>query len=105
VAAVGKTNETIRALAPVLNSPTVSGQVAVSSTVPIATLAKRQGEALYLFAVAMRREAAMPWFAIRGLRDGVATVIDEDRTVAISDGILEDSFPGYGVHLYRIVAK
>ena len=42
---------------------------------------------------------------IRGLRDGVATVIDEDRTVAISDGILEDSFPGYGVHLYRIVAK
>jgi hypothetical protein len=105
VAAVGRTNETIRALAPVLNSPTVSGQVAVSSTVPIATLAKRQGEALYLFAVAMRREAAMPWFAIRGLRDGVATVIDEDRTVAISDGILEDSFPGYGVHLYRIVAK
>jgi hypothetical protein len=105
VAAVGKTNEIVRALAPVLNSPTIAGQVAVSSTVPIATLTKRQGETLYLFAVAMQREASTPWFAIRGLRDGQATVIDEDRTVAIKDGILEDSFPGYGVHLCRIVAK
>jgi hypothetical protein len=102
VAAVGKTNETIRILAPVLNSPTLAGLVAVSSTVPIAAMAKRQGGALYLFAVAMRREASTPWFAIRGLRDGRATVIDEDRTVAIKDGILEDSFAGYGVHLYRI---
>jgi hypothetical protein len=102
VAAVGKTNETIRTLAPVLNSPTLAGLVAVSSTVPIATMAKRQGDALYLFAVAMQREASTPWFAIRGLRDGRATVIDEDRTIAIKDGILEDSFAGYGVHLYRI---
>jgi hypothetical protein len=78
--------------------------VAVSSTVPIATLAKRQGDALYVFAVAMRREPSTPWFAIRGLRDGQAIVIDEDRIVAIKEGILEDSFQGYGVHLYKIEA-
>lgn len=102
VAAVAKTNETIRVLAPVLNSPTVPGMVAVSSTVPIATMTKRQGDALYLFAVAMRRDPSTPWFAIRGLHDGQATVIDEDRVVAIKDGILEDPFAGYGVHLYKI---
>jgi hypothetical protein len=102
VAAVAKTNDTIKALAPVLNRPTIAGMVAVSSVVPIATMAKRQGDVLYLFAVAMRREKSTPWFAIRGLRDGQATVIDEDRTVTIRDGILEDSFAGYGVHLYKI---
>jgi hypothetical protein len=50
----------------------------------------------------MRRETSTPWFAIRGLRDGKATVLDEDRTLDIKDGILEDSFAGYGVHLYKI---
>jgi hypothetical protein len=41
VAAVAKTNDAIRALAPVLNGPTVPGMVAVSSAVPIATTAKQ----------------------------------------------------------------
>jgi hypothetical protein len=103
VAAVTKTNAAITTLAAVLNGPTIPGLVAVASSVPIATMAKRQGDALYVFAVAMQREKSTPWFAIRGLRDGKATVIDEDRTVDIKGGILEDSFAGYGVHLYKIL--
>jgi hypothetical protein len=79
--------------------------VAVSSVVPIATMTKRQGDDVYLFAVAMRRDPSTPWFAIRGLHGGQAIVIDEDRTVDIRDGILEDSFAGYGVHLYKIALR
>jgi hypothetical protein len=100
---VTKTNAAITTLAAVLNGPTIPGLVAVASSVPIATMAKRQGDALYVFAVAMQRETSTPWFAIRGLHDGKAVVIDEDRTVDIKGGILEDSFAGYGVHLYKIL--
>jgi hypothetical protein len=100
---VTKTNAAITTLAAVLNGPTIPGLVAVASGVPITTMAKRQGDALYVFAVAMRRETSTPWFAIRGLGDGQAIVIDEGRTVGIKAGIFEDSFLGYGVHLYKIV--
>ncbi len=103
VAAVAKTNASITALAAVLNGPTIPSLVAVASEVPIATMAKRQGDALYVFAVAMRGDPSTPWFALRGLRDGRAIVIDEDRAVDVKGGILEDSFAGYGVHLYKIV--
>ena len=102
VAEVAKLDRTITDLAPALNSPDVTGKIAVASQVPIETLVKQHDGSLYVFAIAMRDQPAKVWFAVRGVRSATATVIGEDRRVAIGDGILDDAFAGYGVHLYQI---
>ncbi len=59
--AVTAINRQIHELAPVLNSPTIDDAVRVTSSdpqVPVAVICKRYDEALYLFAVAMRNQAA-----------------------------------------------
>ena len=102
VAEAGRIDARIAALAPALNSPSLEGKVAVSSPVPIATMAKRRGRALYLFAVVLRNRAAAASFAVRGLGEAEAEVLGEGRRLKIGGGFFDDRFPGYGVHLYRI---
>jgi hypothetical protein len=46
--------------------------------------------------------APAPLFTVSQIRDGYAEVLDEQRNVQISEGSFNDSFAGYGVHLYRI---
>lgn len=95
-------DETIASLAPVLNSADLSGQIVVSGSVPIATLLKRHEGALYLFCVAMRDEPSIARLAISGVADAEAEALDENRSVVIKQGVLEDHFDGYGVHLYKV---
>ena len=95
-------NRLIRSLAPVLNAPNASRKVTVQSPVPIATMLKQHEQALYLFAVAMRNAASRPQFAIEGLDDTQADVLGELRSATIQNGVLEDDFASYGVHLYKI---
>jgi hypothetical protein len=99
---VAKVDRTIASLAPILNGPDLTGKVSVSSSVPIALMAKRGDDALYLFCVAMQNKLSTARFAISGLATAQADVIDEGRTVKVSGGVLEDDFDGYGVHLYKI---
>ncbi len=100
---VTKVDRTIASLAPILNGPTVTGKVTVSSSVPIALMTKQRDGALYLFCVAMRNEPSDARFAISGVDTAEADVVDEGRSVKVRGGVLEDDFAGYGVHLYRIV--
>jgi hypothetical protein len=106
--AVTVINRRIQELAPVLNSPTVVGQVTVASAkeqVPVATVVKRDENHLYLFAVAMRGEATSAQFtfpALSGARS--VTVLDENRTLQSQDGVFTDDFAPWDVHLYRIPA-
>jgi hypothetical protein len=53
-----------------------------------------------VFAVEMTGAPAHASF--RGLRSGTATVLDESRTIQITNGAFEDDFDAWGVHLYRI---
>ncbi len=106
LAAVTQINQQIAALAPVLNSPTLVDAAKVASSnsgVPIATMVKRQGEAVYLFAVAMREGRTRARFSVQGLA-GLQSVevLGEQRTLGAKDGLFEDDFPAWGVHLYRI---
>ncbi len=105
-AAVTAINRQIHALAPVLNSATVTdGMVARSSpaTVPIDGMVKRYDGALYLFTVGMRNAPARGTFALRGLPGTrQAEVIGEGRRVTVRGGRFADDFRPYGVHLYRI---
>ena len=99
---VTRTNKLIKTLSPILNSQNVHEELTVSSAVPIATMVKRYNNALYVFAVAMRDEACTVRFNVRELMDEHAEVIGEQRSIAISAGQFEDSFVGYGVHIYKI---
>lgn len=101
---VANENELIKSLAPVLNSPNVDGAVTVQSRVPIATMTKRYQNTTYIFAIGMTNSASRPRFLLQGFDQATALVIGEERDVTITGGVLEDSFDGYGVHIYKTPA-
>ncbi len=105
LAAVTRINKQVSRLAPVLNSPTISGAVSVESSnaeTPIHTMVKRYRGATYCFAVAMYQEETTATFKLSGSRSGVVNVLGEDRTIPIENGTFTDSFAGHAVHLYRL---
>jgi len=106
LAAVTAINRQIHRLAPVLNRPTVADAVKVVSennVVPIAVMAKRTSDALYLFTAAMRDGKTTATFTVRGLTGHPKVeVLDENRTVRSEDGIFRDDFQSWDVHIYRI---
>jgi len=99
---VTQMNQLVKSLAPVLNTPSLSGKARVNSQVPIATMVKVYDNETYLFAVAMQNSPSTAHITIDDIGDANARVIGENRIVAIKQGTLEDRFKGYGVHLYRI---
>jgi len=106
LAAVTQINHQIGALAPVLNSPTPADAVKVASSnanVPVATMVKRHGGSVYLFAVTMREGQTKGRFAIQGLAGQKRVeVLGENRAVEWKDGVFEDDFQPWSVHLYRV---
>jgi hypothetical protein len=109
LASVTQTNKQIHRLAPVLNSPSVPGGVMVKSSVdsvPVEAMVRRHGGAVYVFAVGMRDGKATATFTVAGLKGrSKAEVIDEGRTLDVSDGVFRDTFEPWDVHLYRIGAE
>ena len=105
VAEVTRANRLIKSLAPVLNSPSISGTIAVSSTSPIAILVKVFENTTYIFAVAMQNSPSTVRITVGDGHDNNAVVLDEARNVTIKQGVFEDQFEGYGVHLYQIPAQ
>ncbi len=105
-AAVGAINDQIKNLAQVLNSPTVTNGVAVTSSnneVPIATMLKRHGHETYLFAVAMRGMDTTAQFTLSRIhQDAPVAVLKEKRQLHLMGGKFSDDFKGYAVHIYRI---
>jgi hypothetical protein len=100
---VAAVNRGVHALAPILNGPDAQRQISIQSAVPIATKLKENGSELYLFAVAMLNNPAKPQFEITGIGSTRAIVLGEDRDVPVANSVFQDSFSGYGVHLYRIL--
>ncbi len=106
LAAVTQINQQIGGLAPVLNSPTLIEGAKAAPTdqnVPIATMVKKYGGAVYLFAVTMREGQTRARFALQGISGPLTVeVLGENRTLQLADGTFEDDFPVWSVHLYRI---
>ena len=106
LSAVTEINRQIHELAPVLNSPTIeNGTTVVSSesTIPIDAMVKHYDGSTYLFAVPMRLGPATGSFEFTGYSGSASLeVLGEDRTINVVDGIFEDSFETYEVHLYKI---
>ncbi|NQT87386.1 hypothetical protein HQ560_11515, partial [bacterium] len=95
--AVTAINKQVQALAPVLDAEAL--EVAVTSTVPVAAIARKHEGATYVFAVGMKKGATRAVFQIAGLA-GQAEVIGEGRTVPVRDGRIEDDFAEWDAHLY-----
>jgi hypothetical protein len=104
--AVTEINQQIIRLAPVLNSPTVSDAVSILSeneNVPVAVMTKRYESATYLFAVCMRdgrTNITFTIYSLKGQKD--VEVIDENRIILSNNGVFQDKFEPWDVHLYRI---
>lgn len=93
-------NAQIKGLAPVLNSPFVtSGH---SATGDIRYTVKWNGSNFYVFAGA-NRGGGNATFSVPCVGNATATVLDEGRSVTVSNGSFSDSFADKNaVHLYRI---
>lgn len=105
VTAITQINNQIHKLAPVLNSPTISGFVEVSSVNPdvqVHIMVKRRGDDVYIFAVGMKNAPMKAIFRVKGLSGNtVAEVVEEGRRVPVINGRFEDEFRPYDVHIYK----
>ncbi|MDP2982559.1 MAG: hypothetical protein Q8O92_04425 [Candidatus Latescibacter sp.] len=102
--AVTRLNAQIREMAPVLNSPTVTGKIEVKSAspeIPVDTLMKQYRGETYIFAAGMRNGETKASFTLSG-GNRTAEVVGEGRTIAVRRGTFEDDFKPYDVHIYRI---
>jgi hypothetical protein len=70
-------------------------------------MVKRYGDALYVFAAAMRNEPTRCAFALHDARgkEMLVEVLGESRNIPASEGKFSDDFAPYGVHLYRVGSK
>jgi hypothetical protein len=104
--AASEVNRQITSLAPVLNSPTLTGLASVASSdgnVPIDIMVKRDRGATYVLSVGMRQGATQGTFTVKGLpAKAQAEVLGENRTLPVVKGVFRDSFTPWDTHLYRI---
>jgi hypothetical protein len=102
-AAVGVLNKQIHDLAPALNTPPITNAASVATTgTKVDILVKRQGGTLYVFAVSMGMATTMATFTVQHGPASSASVLGENRQIAIAGGTFQDSFDGYAVHLYAV---
>ena len=103
-AGITKVNQQIKELAPVINSPSLTEGLSVTSSmadVPVEAVLKKHGDARYVFAVGMRDGATRATIRVQGAK-GPVEVLGEDRRIEIKDGAFEDEFRPWDVHLYRL---
>jgi len=104
--AVTALNRRIHELAPVLNTPTLTGAVTVKTTdpeAPVAAMVKQHGGKMYIFAVGMRNKPAQAVFTFKDTPAGTPVeVLGEDRKIPIHEGAFEDSFAPYDARIYVV---
>jgi len=108
LAAVTEINRQVRELAPVINA---GANVVVSVSTdgpgaPVACMARQCQSETFLFAVGMRGESVRARFRFASAAVPMDwEVLGESRRIQAVDGVIEDGFKSYAVHLYRSVAK
>lgn len=100
-AAVTETDALIDQLAPVLNAPFDDAFVTVGPSVRV--MAKFYDGGHYVFAGSTQNAASTATFTLADVTSGTATVIDEGRTIPITNGHFSDNFAdGNAIHIYQI---
>jgi hypothetical protein len=107
-AAIGAANATVQKYAAVLHSPEIGGSVTTAGLVPVTVRVHRHNNQTYVFAVGDGTNqvplghAQDATITVPGLGDGTVTVLEEHRTVQMTNGKFTDRFGQYGHHVYRI---
>jgi hypothetical protein len=98
-------NATIKDNALMLNTQTVSNAAIVSSSVanPVDIMVKRRAGFTYIYAVSMRKGTPTATFTLRDFT-GTSTVevVGENRTITATNGVFQDAFTNWGVHIYKV---
>jgi hypothetical protein len=99
-------NATIKANAAILNTQTVSNGATVStgsSVNPVDIMVKRHNGFTYIYAVSMRKGMPTATFTLRDF-SGTSTVevVGENRTITATNGVFQDAFTNWGVHIYKV---
>ena len=106
VAEIAKNNKLIAQLAPVINSPTITGGARAASSnpaAPVDIMAKKSGGATYVFSVAMRERETKADFAVSGISgEKRVEVVGEGRTIVSKGGAFQDNFKAWDTHIYRV---
>jgi hypothetical protein len=104
--AVTRINAQVAELARVLNRPSASAEVVVTTgenDFPIATMVKEFEGKTYLFTVGMENKGGKASFKSSALpRSGMVEVLGESRNIPLAHGSFADEFKPYEVHLYRV---
>lgn len=108
VAMVKRVNAELASYAAVLNGPDQPGVEVTSAPadVPVALLAKRHGEDVWVFAVGMRNAPTEATFRWRGSAQAASAaaveVLGEERRLPLADGSWRDRFAPWAVHVYKL---
>lgn len=94
-------NDELKRLAPVINSPALDG-VASARGAELDLGARKADDTTYVFAVERAGENDEATIRVRGIREGTAEVLGEDRTIPVRGGRFRDRFDAWDTHLYRI---
>ncbi len=104
--AVTAVNRQIKELAPVLNSPTVTGRAAVTPGAgepSLDVMVKQYRGAAYVFAVNIHPAPVKAAVVLQGTRKNAqAEMLGEGKSVTVSDGRFEAEFQPYDVHIYKV---
>lgn len=96
----------ITAHAQILNTQTVSNAATLVSSnqnVPVDYMVKRHQGFTYVYAVSMRPGNTNATFTLRrfvGFSD--VEVVGENRTISANNGVFQDTFSNYSVHIYKV---
>jgi hypothetical protein len=100
-AMVTSVNREIKALAPVLNAPSVTSDWKTNSS--IRAMVKWHGGNFYVFAGSRLNRASTGTFSLPCVGDATAERLGEGGSVPLSGGSFSDSFAdGNAIHIYRI---
>lgn len=99
-------NAQIAANALILNTQTVSNAATVTTSnaaIPVDIMAKRSDGFTYIYAVSMRPGTPVATFTLRDFTgESTVEVVGENRTITATNGVFQDVFTNYGVHIYKV---
>ncbi len=104
--AITKQNAEIKSLAKVIYAPQIKDvSLKTDPEAKLDYVAKKVDGAMYILSSTMTTKPTSATFTIKGVKNGEVEVINEGRTLKLTNGTFTDAFAGYDVNLYRIKTR
>ncbi len=101
--AIAAVNARIARLAPIINDSFAQGYVATDQDASMQVMAKLHGGVFTIFAMPSATGPRTVTFTLAGAPSTTITVLDEGRTLTVTDGVFTDGFASeLTVHIYQV---